>query len=167
MVLHLRAARREELAAVGELTVAAYLAGGALKHGAHDPYTTTLRDTPDRFRHAELLVVVDAADPPTLLATVTACPAGSRWAEIAHDDELELRMLAVDPDHRGQGIATWTVEALRAEARHRGRTIVVSVIDSNRPAHRLYERLGFVRVPERDWEPAPGICLQVRRDAAG
>jgi len=26
-------------------------------------------------------------------------------------------------------------------------------------AHRLYRRLGFVRVPERDWEPVPGVVL--------
>jgi hypothetical protein len=27
------------------------------------------------------------------------------------------------------------------------------------PAHRIYERLGFVRAPDRDWEPEPGIRL--------
>jgi hypothetical protein len=26
-------------------------------------------------------------------------------------------------------------------------------------AHRLYARLGFGRLPERDWEPVPGITL--------
>ncbi|MEV5769530.1 GNAT family N-acetyltransferase, partial [Micromonospora sp. NPDC052213] len=26
-------------------------------------------------------------------------------------------------------------------------------------AHRLYERLGFVRLPEKDWSPLPGIDL--------
>jgi hypothetical protein len=28
-------------------------------------------------------------------------------------------------------------------------------------AHRLYERLGFTRLPERDWSPMPGIDLLV------
>jgi hypothetical protein len=28
-----------------------------------------------------------------------------------------------------------------------------------RTAHRLYARFGFVRAPERDWSPAPGIDL--------
>jgi hypothetical protein len=27
-------------------------------------------------------------------------------------------------------------------------------------AHRLYERLGFSRLPERDWTPVPGITLR-------
>jgi hypothetical protein len=26
-------------------------------------------------------------------------------------------------------------------------------------AHRLYERLGFTRLPERDWAPLPGVNL--------
>ena len=26
-------------------------------------------------------------------------------------------------------------------------------------AHRLYERLGFGRGPERDWQPLPGVVL--------
>jgi hypothetical protein len=28
-------------------------------------------------------------------------------------------------------------------------------------AHRLYERLGFKRAPERDWTPLPGITLLI------
>ena len=28
-----------------------------------------------------------------------------------------------------------------------------------RAAHRIYERLGFRRVPGRDWSPVPGIDL--------
>jgi hypothetical protein len=28
-----------------------------------------------------------------------------------------------------------------------------------RVAHRVYERLGFRRAPERDWSPVPGIEL--------
>jgi hypothetical protein len=30
-----------------------------------------------------------------------------------------------------------------------------------RTAHRLYLRLGFTRVPERDWDPIPGLTLLV------
>jgi hypothetical protein len=28
-------------------------------------------------------------------------------------------------------------------------------------AHRLYQRLGFTRLPERDWSAAPGVDLMV------
>jgi hypothetical protein len=34
---------------------------------------------------------------------------------------------------------------------------------STEPAHRLYQRLGFVRCPERDWSPLPGVELVVYR----
>ena len=30
-------------------------------------------------------------------------------------------------------------------------------------AHRLYERLGFVRTPERDWSPSPDVDLLAYR----
>ena len=26
-------------------------------------------------------------------------------------------------------------------------------------AHRIYERLGYHRIPERDWSPQPGVDL--------
>ena len=28
-----------------------------------------------------------------------------------------------------------------------------------RAAHRIYERVGFERAPERDWSPVPGVEL--------
>ena len=36
---------------------------------------------------------------------------------------------------------------------------VLSVIDSNESAKRLYRRLGFSPDPSRDREPAPGVRL--------
>ena len=26
-------------------------------------------------------------------------------------------------------------------------------------AHRIYQRIGFTRLPDRDWEPVPGVAL--------
>ena len=36
---------------------------------------------------------------------------------------------------------------------------MICVISDNVRAHRLYERLGFVRAPGRDWTPVPGVDL--------
>jgi hypothetical protein len=41
--------------------------------------------------------------------------------------------------------------------------LALSTQPSMRAAHRIYERMGFVRVPERDWSPAPGITLLAYR----
>ena len=37
--------------------------------------------------------------------------------------------------------------------------VVLSSADYMKPAHRIYERLGFTRVPDRDWSPRPGVDL--------
>jgi ribosomal protein S18 acetylase RimI-like enzyme len=37
--------------------------------------------------------------------------------------------------------------------------MVLSTSTAMTTAHRLYERLGFVRLPERDWSPVPGVHL--------
>ena len=48
----------------------------------------------------------------------------------------------------------------RARAAGKRRT-VISTDPRMTAAHRLYERLGFTRLPERDWSPVPGIDLLV------
>ena len=37
--------------------------------------------------------------------------------------------------------------------------MVCSSLPEMRAAHRVYERVGFRRVPERDWSPVPGVDL--------
>ena len=37
--------------------------------------------------------------------------------------------------------------------------MVLSSSTTMHAAHRLYERLGFTRLPERDWSPVPGVQL--------
>jgi ribosomal protein S18 acetylase RimI-like enzyme len=45
-------------------------------------------------------------------------------------------------------------------ARERGfGAMVLSSAVTMHAAHRLYERLGFSRLPERDWSPSPGVQL--------
>jgi ribosomal protein S18 acetylase RimI-like enzyme len=37
--------------------------------------------------------------------------------------------------------------------------VVLSSLPVQQAAHRLYERLGFRRTPDRDWSPATGVDL--------
>jgi hypothetical protein len=41
--------------------------------------------------------------------------------------------------------------------------VVMSTLPRMRDAHRIYEHAGFLRDPERDWSPMPGIDLVTYR----
>lgn len=65
-----------------------------------------------------------------------------------HRGPEEIRVVDVGllTEHRGQGIGSAVLKAVIAEAVEAGRPVRLQVEPSNR-ALRLYERLGFVRVP--------------------
>ena len=64
--------------------------------------------------------------------------------------EAEVGRLAVEPTVRGRRIGEVVELLRRARARGLART-VLSTQPTMLSAHRLYERLGFRRVSERDW----------------
>lgn len=152
--MELRLAEVEEYAAIGELTVAAY---SSFTLGPDDPYLDRLRDAASRAAEAELWV---AADGDELLGTVTSCPPGSPWREIAHVHEGEFRMLAVHPDARGRGAGAALAALCESRAQaHNATGMVLSSLREMTGAHRIYERLGYERAPDRDWSPVPGVSL--------
>ena len=104
----------------------------------------------------------------TLLGTVTICPEGSAWREIGLADEGEFRMLAVAPKSRGRGIGRALTEFCLDRFREVGASaIVLSTLPEIVAAHRVYELLGFVRTPERDWRPYPEtLLITYRKDLA-
>ena len=156
----LRLARPEELAEVGELTLAAYVADGFLENDAD--YAQELRAASHRAEHAELVVAVDR-ESHALVGTVTFCQPGSPYAEISRPGEAEFRMLAVTPAARGQGVGEMLVRWCIDRAREQGcDALALSSLDRMTDAHRLYERMGFERTPERDWGVA-GIRLVAYR----
>lgn len=153
--LDVHLARPGELEAVGRLTTSVYLGDGFLAEG--DRYVGELADTARRAREAEVWV---ASRQGRLLGSVTFCPLGSTFREIARDGEGEFRMLAVSPDARGAGVGQALVELVLRRSRELGCTGVrMSTMDRMTGAHRIYERLGFTRAPEDDWEPEPGVRL--------
>ncbi len=83
------------------------------------------------------------------------------------ESEIRLMDVALLPEFRGRGVGRALCETLLAEARREG--CVVSLhVESDNPAKRLYERLGFREVAEvtfyrlMHWVP-PG--LEARSDA--
>jgi ribosomal protein S18 acetylase RimI-like enzyme len=155
MPVVVRPAHTGELALVGELTFAAYAADGHVSDA--DGYADHLRDAASRAMHAELYVgLLDDV----IAGTVTFCPSGSAWAELAAGGEGEFRMLAVAPEARHQGVAAALVGACIERSRELGyAAVVLSSMPVQQSAHRLYERLGFRRTPELDWTPVPGVDL--------
>jgi len=154
--LTVRPARPDELARAGEIAVAAYQAEGLVRAG--EGYALRLGDAASRARDAELLVAVDAAG--ELLGTVTICPPGTPFAEVGRPGEVEFRMLAVDPAARGRGVGETLVRAVLDRARAAGAArVVLCSLPQMLAAQRLYTRLGFTRLPDRDWHPTPTMVL--------
>ncbi len=154
--LVIRPATEADLPAVGSVTVEAYRVNGYLE--GTDDYADKLADAVSRFRGAELLVAVD--DSGEVLGSVTVVLPGTPYAEISRPGELEFRMLSVAESARGRGVGEALVRAVIDRARKAGvGQVVLSSSAKMAAAHRLYERLGFTRLPERDWAPLPGVNL--------
>lgn len=159
--MRVREAHEDEWEAVGDLTVAGYDADGYLTYpdGTFDDvYAGWLRDAAPRGRNSVLLVAVEGGQ---LLGTVTWCPPGSPEREVSTSDaQGEFRTLSVAADARGRGVGRALVTECFERARAAGLTeMMISSLLEMKPAHRLYESFGFVRRPELDRQPEPGVNL--------
>lgn len=80
-----------------------------------------------------------------------------------HDDSAaaSFRYFAVDPSAQGGGIGgamiQWVIERARADGKQR---IFIHTLTMMSAAMYLYERFGFVRVPEKDesWDGIAGLA---------
>ncbi|MBO0610386.1 GNAT family N-acetyltransferase [Myceligenerans salitolerans] len=146
---------------LGELTVQAYLGEGFLDHGEQDPYLPRLRDVGGRAAVADVLVAVEGdGRGDRLLGGVTYVPEPGPMSDLARDGEAEIRMLVVAPEARRRGVGEALARACLDRARSAGRSAVVLCSQPRmRAAHRVYERLGFRRDPERDWSPDDKLDL--------
>jgi ribosomal protein S18 acetylase RimI-like enzyme len=141
---------------IAELTVEVYVGGGLSSAG----YAGELADVAGRARVAQLLVARDGGG--RIVGSVAFVPSGDFGEVLESDDEAGFRMLVVAPEVRGRGIGAALVEECLRRARAAGkRRVVISTGTRMTAAHRLYERLGFTRLPERDWSPFPGTDLLV------
>jgi ribosomal protein S18 acetylase RimI-like enzyme len=158
MAIQIREARPEEYEAIGELTVAAYsIFPEAVED---DGYRAELRDVGRRAALCPIYAAIDAATGRVLGGAMYVAGPGNRYAESERPDEAGIRMLAVAPDAQGRGVGTALTQALIDRARADGRKrIALLSLTSMTTAHRLYERLGFRRAPDRDWEFEPGRGL--------
>ena len=149
-------ARPADFPRIAQLTVDVYIGGGL----ATAAYAPELADVTGRAGRSELLVVRDPTG--SVVGSVALVLHGAFCNVIASDEEAAFRMLVVDPAAQGRGIGELLVTTCLARAREAGkRRVVISTDPLMTTAHRLYERLGFSRLPERDWRPEPDVDLLV------
>ena len=148
-------AETDLVGACGVLVAEVY-GGEQLLYDADD-YLPVVADAMPRARDAVLLAALDGDD---LLGSATYATAGGPWAELARPGEAEMRMLAVRAQARGRGTGRILTQACLERARAAGcARFVLSSGPQMTSAHRMYEAMGFVRTPDRDWAPTPGVDL--------
>jgi predicted N-acetyltransferase YhbS len=140
--INVRPAVPADYEAIARITRDSYLAAGYFDSADH-PYMQQIQDVARRAEQATIWV---AERNGRIVGSVTLAVAGEPYADIALDDELEFRMLVVDPAVQRSGA---------------GQALVGATWES---AHGLYRKTGFRRVPERDWfVPDTDIKLLVFR----
>ncbi|TFV63662.1 GNAT family N-acetyltransferase [Geodermatophilus sp. DF01-2] len=149
-------ARPDDFPRIAQLTFDVYVGGGLASPG----YGEQLRDVAGRAERAELLVARDHEG--RVVGSVALVLEGDFGEVTESEDEAAFRMLVVDPAVHGRGVGALLVTACLERARAAGkRRMVLSTDRRMTAARRLYERLGFTRLPERDWRPTPCVDLMV------
>ena len=161
--LIIRDARLDELDEVSQLLKNSYQQYEKyLPSEAWQAYLEDIMDVRSRLAEADLIVAEldrKLAGAVTLYIKVsssqeTGWPEG--WAGI--------RLLAVRPKFRGLGIGRALMEECLRRCRQSGiSTVGLHTTELMDVARRMYERMGFVRVPEFDFRPEPDTVVMAYR----
>lgn len=133
---------------VRDIIESVYVDGGWADPATSPEYVRSLLAAEERIADATVLLALlhDEA-----VGTVTAAQ-GPPFANIALPGELEVRMLGVLPAARRRGVGRALMAACEDLARMAGlHRVVLSTEPGMTAARALYEDLGYVRTPERDW----------------
>jgi ribosomal protein S18 acetylase RimI-like enzyme len=162
----IRDAEPADMAAVGELRVAAYRAGQHLSAGSG--YEPRLRQL-GADGHGDVLVAVSRAGPEEasevrragrIVGTVMLQLWPDAGDVVKGPGEAEIRALAVSPDTQGSGTGTALLRAVIDRARVREvRHLVLFTQPDMLAAQHMYQRAGFNRLPERDLVRGPEFRL--------
>lgn len=149
-----RSVRPDEFDEVGRVT---YLGFGHGEPGARQPdpeRLALLHDIAGRAAGGDVLV---AAEPESgrILGTASLLRAGGPLTRQSRDGEAEVRLLAVLPEARRQGLGQALMTAAAERARGWGApALILDTGPDNQRSQRLYRRLGYERLPERETIPA-------------
>ena len=160
--LHIRDARADDRNVAREVTLSAYREYAAYMQTHWEDYRQGIVATLADVKPAELIVAEQDA---TIVGSVLLFPAGTTLT-LPNGTALtltwpEIRLLAVAPAMRGRGIGAALVDECLRRARQSGaEAITLHTSDMMQTAMQLYERMGFVRAPELDFHPAPGLTVK-------
>lgn len=159
MDITVRPAGGNDFADIRRITVEAYADAGYIDD--EYAYNHILGAIEDRgYAGASLLV---AESDGAIVGSVFVTRAGGDFSDVAHDGELEFRMLAVAPDHQHRGIGHALVQAVIDRARRDPDLtgVVLTIAPNMDGQHKLYEEMNFVRIPSRDFLLSDTFALHV------
>jgi ribosomal protein S18 acetylase RimI-like enzyme len=157
--VQIRPIEPDEYARLGVLTLAAYTTLDG--HVSEPDYEEELADVRTRAEAPATVVLVAVDDDDHLLGGVTYVEnEQSPYAEHSLDGAASIRMLAVDGSRRRSGVGEALVRECidRARAARRAEVFLHSTPWMT-AAHKLYDKLGFVRDPAHDWDVTPDVQL--------
>ena len=149
----IRDAEPSELDEVGRVVLSAYEEYAAvLPKEAWADYSADILDMQSRLEESELLV---ASQDRRIVGAVTFYPTYKRRESLVWpSDWTGIRLVAVGPESRKQGIGRMLVEECISRSRAQGAAAVgLHTTPMMTVAAAMYERIGFVRVPEFDSHP--------------
>jgi len=160
--VQIRDARPDDQVAIRELTLAAYQEYAAQFPAHWENYRQNILATLALAGSAEQIV---AEQNGTILGSTLLFPSGIIGFEPDGAPVTspcpELRLLAVAPSSRGQGIGAALMEECVRRARASGAAVLtLHTTDMMQTALRLYERMGFVRASELDFQPASDLTVK-------
>ena len=155
----IRDASDDERGIIGELTLRAYKEYAEIMEPASwSGLSQALRDALASDAPVERIVAED--DGQIVGSAMLYAPETDAYgAFVSASRAPEIRLVAVAPEARGRGIAKALVQECIRRARAQGaKEVGLHTSRSMRAARVMYADLGFVRAPERDFQP-PGAEL--------
>lgn len=161
--LILREARGDELGDVALLIKDAYHQyEKLLPPEAWKAYVEDMMNVSRRLSESQLIIAEVAGK---LAGTVTLYLNGGHSSQEGWPNGWAgIRLLAVHPTYRGCGIGRTLMEECIRRCRRQGiATIGLHTSEMMDVARRMYERMGFIRVPEFDSHPRPDVVVMAYR----
>ncbi|MBX9691351.1 MAG: GNAT family N-acetyltransferase [Cyanobacteria bacterium] len=123
------------------------------------PYERTTREM---LLGEKNIVRLVARDDDGIVGSVIYCPPYEREiaGQIVRNPYPEMRLLSVSPQHRGKGLATKLIEVCEQRAnKEKVNAITLHTTRLMEIAKAMYEKRGYTRFPQIDFEPSSGFVV--------